>query len=52
MKNKTKIRIIKDKANKIVIHFLTNHSLLQSLLSNKYLDYIEIDDKNRNKKFG
>ena len=49
MKNKTKIRIIKDKANNDSYTFLTESQPPSDLLSNKYLDYIEIDEKTSTK---
>ena len=45
MKNKTKIRIIKDKINNDSYTFSTELHPPSALLSNKYLDYIEIDEK-------
>ncbi len=45
MKNKTKIRIIKDKVNNDNYTFLTASQPPSVLLLNKHLDYIEIDEK-------
>lgn len=45
MKNKTKIRIIKDKVNADSYTFLTESQQPSVLLPNKHLDYIEIDEK-------
>jgi hypothetical protein len=45
MKNKTKIRIIKDKVNNDSYTFLTESQPPSVLLPNKHLDYIEIDVK-------
>ncbi len=49
MKNKTKIRIIKDKIHSDNYTFLTESQPSSVLLSNKYLDYIEIDEKTATK---
>ena len=45
MKNKTKIRIIKDKIDNDSYTFLTESPPPSVLLPNKHLDYIEIDEK-------
>ena len=45
MKNKTKIRIIKDKVNNDSYTFLNISEPTSVLQSNKYLDEIEIDEK-------